>query len=62
MALWWNPIYNHLADKLPKSILECLKTRIEKSKIRGKKCKLGEASENMKCLFENEVKTYKNKK
>ncbi|PRP73428.1 hypothetical protein PROFUN_16701, partial [Planoprotostelium fungivorum] len=40
----------------------CLKLRIQNTKIRGKKCELNEESDNLKGLFEKELASYNNKK
>ncbi|PRP78580.1 hypothetical protein PROFUN_13413 [Planoprotostelium fungivorum] len=47
---------------LPQSIVDCLKPRIQNTKIRGKKCELNEESDNLKQLFEKELASYNNKK
>ena len=62
MAQWWNSVYNDVIIQLPQSIVDCLKHRIQNTKIRGKKCDLNEESENLKGLFERELTTYNNKK
>ncbi|PRP87273.1 hypothetical protein PROFUN_01535 [Planoprotostelium fungivorum] len=55
-------------DRIRRRILQaaedtdCLKHRIQNTKIRGKKCELSEESENLKGLFERELTTYNNKK
>ncbi|PRP72937.1 hypothetical protein PROFUN_16886, partial [Planoprotostelium fungivorum] len=38
-------------SQLPQSIVDCLKLRIQNTKIRGKKCELNEESDNLKGLF-----------
>ena len=53
---------NDVIIQLPQSIVDCLKHRIQNTKIRGKKCDLSEESENLKGLFEKELTTYNNKK
>ena len=62
MTQWWNSAYNDVIIQLPQSIIDCLKHRIQNTKIRGKKCDLNEESENLKGLFERELTTYNNKK
>ncbi|PRP74540.1 hypothetical protein PROFUN_15672 [Planoprotostelium fungivorum] len=62
MTQWWNSAYNDVIIQLPQSIVDCLKHRIQNTKIRGKKCELNEESENLKGLFERELTTYNNKK
>lgn len=62
MTQWWNFAYNDIVSQLPQSIVDCLKHRIQNTKIRGKKCELNEESENLKELFERELTTYNNKK
>ncbi|PRP74824.1 hypothetical protein PROFUN_09524 [Planoprotostelium fungivorum] len=51
--------YNYYSSQ---SIVDCLKLRIQNTKIRGKKCELNEESDNLKGLFENELASYNNKK
>ncbi|PRP73072.1 golgin subfamily B member 1 isoform 3, partial [Planoprotostelium fungivorum] len=62
MTQWWNSAYNDVIIQIPQSIIDCLKHRIQNTKIRGKKCDLSEESENLKGLFEKELTTYHNKK
>ncbi|PRP76308.1 hypothetical protein PROFUN_14414 [Planoprotostelium fungivorum] len=62
MTQWWNFAYNDMVSQLPQSIVDCLKHRIQNTKIRGKKCELNEESENLKRLFERELTIYSNKK
>ncbi|PRP75423.1 hypothetical protein PROFUN_15696 [Planoprotostelium fungivorum] len=62
MTQWWNSAYNDVIIQLLQSIVDCLKHRIQNTKIRGKKCELNEESENLKGLFERELTTYYNKK
>ncbi|PRP76805.1 hypothetical protein PROFUN_15606 [Planoprotostelium fungivorum] len=40
----------------------CLKLRIQNTKIRGKKCEPNEEFDNLKGLFEKELASYNNKK
>ncbi|PRP76650.1 hypothetical protein PROFUN_14976 [Planoprotostelium fungivorum] len=40
---------------------QCLKHRIQNTKIRGKKCELNEESENLKGLFDRKLTTYNKK-
>lgn len=62
MTQWWNSAYNDIIIQLPQSIVDCLKHRIQNTKIRGKKCDLNEESENLRGLFDRELATYNNKK
>ncbi|PRP82022.1 hypothetical protein PROFUN_03712 [Planoprotostelium fungivorum] len=62
MTQWWNSAYNDVIIQLPQSIVDCLKHRIQNTKIKGRKCKLNEGSENLKGLFDRELTTYNNKK
>ncbi|PRP73032.1 hypothetical protein PROFUN_16965 [Planoprotostelium fungivorum] len=62
MTQWWNSVYSDVIIQLPQSIVDCLKHRIQNTKIRGKKCELNEESENLKGLFDRELTTYNNKK
>ncbi|PRP73986.1 hypothetical protein PROFUN_16361 [Planoprotostelium fungivorum] len=62
MTQWWSSAYNDLVSQLPQSIVDCLKLRIQNTKIRGKKCELNKESDNLKGLFENELASYNNKK
>ncbi|PRP74365.1 hypothetical protein PROFUN_16205 [Planoprotostelium fungivorum] len=60
MTQWWSSAYNDIVSQLPQSIVDCLKLRIQNTKIRGKKCELNEESDNLKGLFEEA--SYNNKK
>ncbi|PRP74955.1 hypothetical protein PROFUN_15988 [Planoprotostelium fungivorum] len=62
MTQWWSSAYNDIVSQLPQSIVDCLKLRIQNTKIRGKKCELNEESDNLKGLFEKELASYNNKK
>ncbi|PRP72918.1 hypothetical protein PROFUN_16957, partial [Planoprotostelium fungivorum] len=62
MTQWWSSAYNDIVSQLPQSIVDCLKLRIQNTKIRGKKCELNEESDNLKELFEKELASYNNKK
>ncbi|PRP73326.1 hypothetical protein PROFUN_16386, partial [Planoprotostelium fungivorum] len=54
--LCWDRLCRSLYfSQLPQSIVDCLKLRIQNTKIRGKKCELNEESDNLKGLFEKEL-------
>ncbi|PRP75675.1 hypothetical protein PROFUN_15383 [Planoprotostelium fungivorum] len=55
MTQWWSSAYNDIVSQLPQSIVDCLKLRIQNTKIRGKKCELNEESDNLdnSCFSEN---------
>ena len=59
---WWHPNYNYLMTQIPSSIHKILKQRIETSKIREKKCELGEECFELQDLFEKQVDLYKQRK
>ncbi|PRP87900.1 hypothetical protein PROFUN_02637 [Planoprotostelium fungivorum] len=62
MTQWWSSAYNDLVSQLPQSIVDCLKLRIQNTKIRGNKYELNEESDNLNGLFEKELASYNNKK